>query len=149
IEFINSTGSAQTYYLRAFPKGGVFIRNAYDLWLKVGANSPATPYCPGEYERNDEVNAAYEFDFKAQPQLAGAIMCGLEEDWYKVSLNAGSEYRLAAFFDSTSSFDIDLKVHDESGAEVAASASTENDEIFTFTPASTGTYFIGGKQAAA
>ncbi len=155
IQYTNSTGASQTLYLRVFPKNGAFMRNDYDLWTSIAGNAPTVPYCPDAYERNDTTESAYAFDFATQPELADAIMCGEEEDWYQVDLRAAQQYDLAAFFDQASNYDLALEVRDENGNLVAdgngndisfANDSSTSDEFASFTPSASGTYFLGVKQ---
>jgi hypothetical protein len=149
IVYTNTATASETYYLRAFSKGGVFIRNAYDLWVQVGANMPPTPYCPGAYERNDTTVTAYVFDIFAQKQLSEAIMCGVEEDWYQVELSGSIDYKLAAFFNHAAGMDLALEIRDTTGASLANVDSADSDEFLTFTPPTSGTYFVGIKQSGA
>ena len=88
--------SSDTYQLRVLPRQGVFLRNAYDLWLAIDGSTPTAPYCPDAFERNDEADAASTLDFAQESQRTDLIMCSTEQDWYSVSLNANVTYDLKA-----------------------------------------------------
>lgn len=156
LTYTNTDASALTVYLRVYPKGGAFMRNNYDLWLAIGSNMPTTPFCPDMYERNDSTTTAYSFEFTNEPHISDAIMCSVEEDWYSVDLtSASATYHLATFFEHYADFDLALEVRDQNGNLVAdpggnditfSSHSADNDELVSFSPPSSGTYFIGVKQ---
>ncbi|MFP4599090.1 MAG: hypothetical protein ACLFVJ_12605 [Persicimonas sp.] len=158
IEYTNSTGSSATYELAVFPKDGVFLRNSYDLWLELGSNSPSAPFCTDPYERNDDTESSYSLDFDDDPQVADAIMCSTEADWYQVDLASGTSYDFNVFFDHSADFDLAIEVRDGNGNPIDDADgdaiefnahSSDNDELTTFSaPHSSGTetYFLGVKQ---
>ncbi len=158
IEYTNSSGASATYELAVFPKDGVFLRNSYDLWLELGSNSPSAPFCTDPYERNDDTESSFSLDFGNDPQIADAIMCSTEEDWYQVDLTSGTSYDFNVFFDHTADYDLAIEVRDGNGNPIDdadgdaiefTAHSSDNDELTTFTaPHSSGTetYFLGVKQ---
>jgi hypothetical protein len=152
IVYENTTGSSQTLHLRVYPRDGAFMRNEYDLWLKVGATLPTAPYCPDAYERNDTTDTAATLDISSESQFNDMIACGAEDDWYMVQLQSGTTYDANVFFDHSSGFDLDIAVVDANGTAVADENSTDiefgvhstdNDEQTSFTAPSSGTYFFG------
>jgi hypothetical protein len=150
-----TASSAGTYYLRVFPRDGVFLRNAYDLWLSIAGNTPTAPYCPDAFERNDDALAAATLDFTQEPQRTDLIMCSIEQDWYAVNLTGGLTYDLKTFFDHTSDFDLAIEVRDAAGnvvqdtgmSDISFANDTDTDDALAkFTPASDGVYSIGIEQ---
>ncbi|MGM0555101.1 MAG: PPC domain-containing protein [Myxococcota bacterium] len=145
-----------TYYLRVFPRDGVFMRNAYDLWLSVAGTAPTAPYCPDDFERNDDALSAANLDFSQEPQHTDMIMCSTEQDWYSVDLSSGLTYELKTFFDHSPDFDLAIEVRDSAGNPVQddttstdisfANDTDDNDAIAEFTPSSDGVYTIGVEQ---
>ena len=149
IEEIDLTApAAGTYYLRVFPKNGAFIRNYYDLWFQLGNTPAAAPFCPDPYERNDSQASAAQLTFLTNPQRTDMIACGADQDWYAVALNANTDYYLGVFFDQNAGQQLDVTVKNQAGMTLATGATTGNDEILTFRPTATATYFINVENVA-
>jgi hypothetical protein len=155
ILYQNTSGGSQTVYLRVYPKDGAFMRNAYDMWLEIGANMPNVPFCADTYERNDTTEASYAYDFTSASQVTDAVMCSIEQDWYQVDLNGSTTYNWDVFFNQASDFDLAVEVRNDIGDVVADTTSSDidfsshtstDDEATTFTPSSSGVYFLGVKQ---
>lgn len=142
--------SAGTYYLRVFPKGGSFIRNYYDLWFQLGNTPPTAPFCPDAYERNDTPTSAAALNFSATPQYTDMIACGADRDWYAVSnLSSNSDYNVAVFFDQGAGQQLDLDIKNDMGTSVATGTTGGNDELLTFRPPASGTYYVGVENKSA
>jgi len=149
VDSIDTTvAAAGTYFLRIFPKDGLFIRNVYDLYVEIGATSPAEPYCPDAYERNDNFRSAAGLNFLADNQYSDMLACGADEDWYRVTLSANTTYEAKVFFDAEPGLNLDVEFLDDTGASLSTSNTTMSDEITTYRPTRTGTYYVGVKNTA-
>lgn len=148
LEELSVTGlsSAETYYLRVFPRNGAFFRNEYDLWISANSVEPAIPYCPDPFERNDSISGAATLS-NAVVNLIDTNACGPDIDWYAYNVtNANTDYRLRAFFDHVDTeADLAIEVRNAAGTVLmnASANSSTNDEALTFRPTATGTHFIG------
>lgn len=81
-------------------------------------------------------------DFVLEPQTySGLILCSGDVDRYAVSVEAGQTLRAHIHFVHLIS-DIDMRVFDESGAQIASSAGTSDDETIEYVAPSSGTYVI-------
>lgn len=157
VETLNEVGlsSAETYYLRVFPRDGAFIRNDYDLWLSVNGQSVSAPFCADPYERNDDRKAAATLNFSSQSVYTDMIACGEDDDWYQLSnLQSNAPgYRVEVFFDHVDNeSDLAIDFFDTDGNPASGSGvSTDtqtNDEFTVFSPDSAGTYLMRVTNAA-
>lgn len=147
---------ADTYYLKISSASGAPIRNEYDLYASFGGSSPAEPYCPDIYERNDDSGGGTPASLNYPSTLAftEGNVCGSETDWYTADLQSGSTYRFETYFDHSASTDVDVQVLDPSGSIVTdvnssqisfSGSSSSNDEIYAFDASNTDTYKFGLK----
>ncbi len=148
-----TTASAGTYYLRVFPRGGLFIRQVYDLWLALGANTPAAPYCPDPYERNDgRIYAAELANFPSTTVYEDAIACGADSDWYAFDTAAAGEHRFDVFFDQSADVNLDVTLLDDSGNPIPLTNGTgttaDSDEFVSFSANAGDTYYVGVENVA-
>lgn len=150
-ETIDETGlsSAETYYLRIYPKNGAFLRNDYDLWLSVNGTAVAAPFCPDPYERNDSRTAASQLDISSSGQNSydDMIACGEDVDWYQLSNLSRTQppYFVELFFDhanNESDLAIEFTTTDGTAIMNASVDSNDNDEFITFSPDTNGTYLM-------
>ncbi|MEM1348327.1 MAG: PPC domain-containing protein, partial [Myxococcota bacterium] len=149
VDFIDTTiATAGTYYLRVFAKGGSFVRNVYDLYVDIGGAATGS-YCPDTYERNDNFRSAASLNFTADNQYSDMLACGADEDWYRVNLTANTTYEAKVFFDSAPGLNLDVEFLDSAGTSVKTSTSGGSDELTTYRPTTTGTYYVGVKNVAA
>ena len=152
VERLNFTAAANgVYSLRVYPKGNAFIRNEYDLYLRVGNNTPSAPFCPDDYERNDTISSAAVLNVSAQQgqtRYTDMIACGADADWYVANLIANSTYALNVFFDQDAGQQLDVTIQNAAGTVVATGTSTSNDELLSFMTTTSGQYFIGITNAA-
>jgi hypothetical protein len=155
-----SVTAGNTYNVRVYPTGGAFLRNDYDLWASLPSSSPSEPWCPDQYERNDESSPDIAYSLtQSDLQWDDAISCGTEEDWYTVQLSSNTTYYFDVFFDHSSSDDVDMEVRDSSGNLVNddntgnaisfANSSSDDDEQAVYTTGSSGgTYRVGFKKSS-
>lgn len=149
IETIDHTAAATgTYYLRVFPRGGAFIRNNYDLWLQLGAATPSAPYCPDDYERNDDQEGAAALNYPATKIYTDMIACGADRDWYSVSSLPTGAHELRVYFDEEAGLDLDVEIVDENGTQVGSSTGAGDDAFVDFNTVAGRTYFIGVENVA-
>jgi hypothetical protein len=146
--------AAGTYNLRIASATGSPIRNEYDLYAEYGGSTPTQPYCPDVYERNDKSGSGTpaSLNFPAEFQFTDGRVCGSEDDWYTVDLQSGTTYRLETYFQHSASSDVDVQILDPSGNIVTdlgstqasfVNSSSDNDELWAFTPSTSGTFKIG------
>ena len=76
-----------------------------------------------------------------------AQLCSGDDDWFSVSLGLGDALTVDATFQHGEG-NIDLELHDPSGAQVGTARSTNDDETISFTAASAGTHTIRATLAA-
>ncbi len=89
-------------------------------------DSASDGVCPADlYEDNDEQNAAVQL---TAGLYAGLTSCVDDEDWYGIEVPAGEQLSVAlTFLDDEG--DIDVTITDASGAFLAGSSSTTDDEL--------------------
>ena len=148
IDYAIDAANAGTYYLRVFPRDGVFIRNAYDLWVAVGTNQPAEPYCPDDYERNDDRVGAAPLNVTSQQLYQDMIACGADRDWYELSSLSSGTYQIAVFFEEVAGLDLDAQIVDASGAQLDAATGAGDDAFLEFGATSGQTYYLGIENVA-
>ncbi len=127
-----TTPSAGTFHLRgllstdADPPG-----NTYALTLSN------TNECNDVFENNDSRGGAYQL---GAGSFANLTACPSDDDWYALELDTENELNLALTF-SDASGNIDVRLYDPSGSQVATSLSGTDDELLVYSPPVAGTYF--------
>lgn len=148
---VSGLDAGQTYYLRVFPKDNAFFRNEYDLWIGLNGSEPGAPFCPDDYERNDNMSVASPLA-STIASFVDMTACGPDMDWYTVNAGATNvDHRVWVFYDHVNGeADLELEVRDSSGTVVTngTSNTAENDAIVTFRPTAQGTHFIGVTNAS-
>ena len=102
----------------------------------------AVPNCnPGDgLEPNDDLNSAFPWPPSAETLLLSA--CPADDDYISISLGVGETVGVGLeLADATS--DLDLRLYDPSGAEVAASTSSTGDESVSWTATTAGDHVVG------
>ena len=98
----------------------------------------ASGLCPPDdaFEENDTRATA-------APVALGVVVAGAacDDDWYRVDLVAGDEITVTATF-AHAGGDLDMALHDPSGALVAAAGSGTDDEVIVHTATETGAYAV-------
>jgi len=72
--------------------------------------------------------------------LTGTLANVGQSDWYKVTLTAGTQYVFTETGNSLASPEV--AVYSSSGTQLAASADTGTSSVISFTPATTGSYYV-------
>ena len=130
---------AGTYVIRAslFRDDGSSPGNGYDLDIDV--DEAVAPGCPSDrLENNDSMDGAEPLP----PELyTGLNVCEDDEDWYRLSLDAGDTVTVDVEF-SHAEGDIDMRLLDSAGTPLVSSTSGTDDESVEYTVESSGTYFI-------
>ncbi|MFU8804486.1 MAG: PPC domain-containing protein, partial [Bradymonadaceae bacterium] len=140
----HDVSTAATYYLRLYPRGDAFIRTSYDLWVSLDGQEPTIPFCTDPYERNDDPILAYQLQLDQQSkQFTDALACGVEEDWFQVELVGNMAYEIAVFYQHGADHNLEVEIQDGGGTVVATSDTPVNDEVLSYTPPSSGPYYIG------
>jgi len=88
--------------------------------------------CPADdgFEQNDAQASAR--GVVAAPNFSGdAILCGTDDDWFAVTLQAACTYRIQLDFTHARG-DIDLALYDASSAELDSSAGITNSEVIDY-----------------
>jgi hypothetical protein len=91
-----------------------------------------------EFEPNDSLETA---TLIAEPRTLSQITMEGSQDWFRFQLPADKEASFAARFSDLLA-DIDLELLDETGAVLASSLSVSDDELISYTPTQSGTYFL-------
>ena len=140
--------AAGDYYLRVFPRDGVFIRNAYDLWLSVGADIPVAPFCPDGYERNDDREGAATLTVNTKRVYDDMIACGNDRDWYAVTGLTSGMANVRVFHDADTGADLDVEILAADGSAITSASTMDNDESADFSAVSGQTYYVGVENVA-
>jgi hypothetical protein len=91
---------------------------------------------PDSLETNDSSNTPRAIQLGAFLSLTS---CEPDDDWYSLSLSAGITYTFVALFTHAEG-DVDIGLFDSAGTVVASSVTELDDEVFEFTPTTSGTY---------
>lgn len=118
---------------RLFADAGSTPGNGYGMTVSL---TPPASCQPDALESNDSPSSPRALQFGAYLSLTA---CEPDDDWYSVSLTAGQTYTFGALF-AHAEGDIDMGLFDASGSVVASGVSEDDDEIFQFTPTTSGTY---------
>jgi hypothetical protein len=133
-EEVTRTGlAAGTYYVHVYGYNGARAKYAMTVTVAGGASGGGSA---GDdlYEPNNDRGAAAAI----QPGALSGLRCN-DEDWYKVTVAAGT---LAVKIDFRhAEGDLDLFVYDGSGAEIGRSEGTADGESVSKTVAA-GTYYV-------
>lgn len=120
---------------RLFGDTGSQPGNSYAMSVSL---TPPASCQPDALESNDSPSSPRAIQLGAYLSLTA---CEVDDDWYSLSLSAGTTYTIAALF-SHSEGDIDVGLFDAAGAVVASSVSEDDDEVLQFTPTTSGTYRV-------
>lgn len=134
----NLTG---TYTLRVylFSDNGSVAGNPYSLTLAITpAMSNPTTCTSDQLEENDTQAAAVALPGNSASNLTS---CTGDDDYYRYALNAGDRVQVNATFTDAEG-DIDISLLNAAGTSVASSAGTADNESFTYTVATAGTYAL-------
>ena len=127
------------YVIRAslFRDFGSSPGNGYDLDIDI--DEAVAPGCPSDrLENNDSLDGAEPLP----PELyTGLNVCEDDEDWYRVTLDAGATITVDLEF-SHAEGDIDMRFLDSSGSPLRSSTSGTDDESIEYTAETSGTYYI-------
>ena len=125
---------AGTYWLRVllFADLGPDAGNTYDLDVSID-----TINCAADaFEPNDSQGSPVSLVTGLYPDLSA---CPIDTDWFNVGAINGQIIDVQAVFDHAEG-DIDLRLYDPTGAEVAASTSATDDEQVTWNVVLDGQY---------
>ncbi len=118
---------------RLFGDTGSQPGNGYDLSFSL---VPPSSCQPDSLESNNSSSSPRALQPGGYLTLTA---CDLDDDWYSLSLSAGVTYTFAALF-AHAEGDVDIGLFDSAGTVVASSVTELDDEIFEFTPTTSGTY---------
>lgn len=128
------------HVVRVFLYGdrGTTPGNTYSINATV-IGAPPPPMCNADrYEPNDSAAAPASYSPSLQ---SGLSLCMGNEDFYRLQLQAGDRITVDLRF-SDAEGDVDLSLLNQSGAIMASSASTDDDERVTYTVLAPGNYVI-------
>lgn len=153
-EELAASGLSGQHWLRVFAKDGAFVRNNYDLWFAKNGTTPAAPYCPDAYERNDDIGSASNIATPNPPQVSGLNACGADQDWYVTSSLNITSHEIAVFYDHATGSDVSLKMWHGNDDPMVDSPifdidTTDDDALATFTPTMTGAHIVLVENTAA
>lgn len=96
------------------------------------------------YEYNDSMSSAYDLTGYENTWLSGIRGSGVQDDddWYKIYVSPSYRHLIVDLRFRHSEGDIDLKVYDSSGYQVASSSSLSDDEYIDTNLSSGGFYYI-------
>lgn len=133
---------SDTYYLRVnlFADLGSDPGNAYTMQVTVVAAPPPVPNCNTDSlePNNSQSNAPLIFG-GTYPSLTACSSS--DDDFYDVYLSNGEQLTVNLDFVDAEG-DLDLEILDATGAIVASSASSTDDEQVVYTASSWGTYTV-------
>jgi len=93
-----------------------------------------------QYEENDTEADATAWE--SMGTTTGLMLCGGDEDWYSVTVDAGDDLNVNILFTHAENADLDLYLYDPSGNEVDYSMSTDDNEDVQELGTVAGTYTI-------
>ena len=120
-----------TYYVVVYGYAGA--ENDYDISLSTSAAS-------GQFEPNDDRASATPLGSGAEYDDL-TVSTVFDEDYFAVETEAGETITVDTTFDHTDG-DIDVRLLNASGGEVAISQSGTDDEEIEYTADRTGTYYV-------
>lgn len=136
--FTYTVATAGTYDLRVhlYGDGGSTPGNPYGLDLQV-AGAPAT--CVADsFEPNDTIAAAMSAPAGTITNLG---ICENDDDFYAVNLSSGQAATINALF-SDAEGDLDLRLIDPAGTQVASSLTVDDNESISYTPTQSGAFVV-------
>ncbi len=141
MNYCNTTGTAQIYYIRVSLYGPISLE--YDLIWETAALPP-----DDNYEQNDTYTAAYNISGHEGDLLStidgGGIMILGDYDYYRISVPANNSAAITCTFDDSSFPELYLSLLDSSGDEVANNyLFMSGDVVLCNTSGSAQTYYIG------
>ena len=104
----------------------------YDLDVSLGAP------CTDVLENNDSFDGAYTL---GSGNFTNLVSCPNDEDWYEIDATAGSTVTVALSFTHAAG-NVDLRLYDPGGSQVASSLSGTDDELIIYVPAISGSHFV-------
>jgi hypothetical protein len=126
-EFIDVTLDPGTYYIKVYLYSGA-TQQGNDYSLEV--SSGAAPVCVSDsFEPNNTDATATAAPIGAS---TGLNVCEMDDDYYSLSLGAGSMIDVDITFLDTEG-DVDLQLLDLSGAVLAYGTSVSDDETISYT----------------
>ena len=135
--FAYTVATAGTHTLRVllYADDGATPGNTYALNVQVAG---AVTCAADAFEPNDTAGAAAPLPFGTH---SGLSACDGDDDFYRVDLSAGQQVSLQALFAHTEG-DIDLRLLDPGGTQVASSLSVTDDENINFTATQAGPHVV-------
>ena len=113
----------------------------------VAGPGTCTGDATGENDNGPAAARMIGFPTAGNPTMSGASLCGTAQgdDWYKFTATAAGGVRITAAWTATA--DLDFRVYDAAGAQVASAASTvAQSETRLVTLAAAGTYYVQLRQ---
>jgi hypothetical protein len=128
-----------TYYWRIDAKNS-YGTTTGDVWYFT----TATDTSDDPYEENDTMATAYDISDYEGTWLSCISGLGVQkdEDWYRIYVTHGNERVLVDCQFTHADGDIDLKLYNSSGSQVAGSTDTVDNEYIDYTVPGPGTYYI-------
>ncbi|MCB0393031.1 MAG: pre-peptidase C-terminal domain-containing protein [Bdellovibrionales bacterium] len=139
-EFIDYTVSDPGYYYVKIYYGNQ--GNPYDFkWYTLAGGNP---FEEDNYEQNDSLGQSYNLSGYENVWLSQINGEGaqFDEDWYKIYLEPGYQRVIVDLRFEDDYGDIDLKLYNGSGSQLASSTSTSDDEYIDFTVSQPGYYYL-------
>ncbi len=136
--FTYTAASAGTYDLRVhlYADTGSTPGNPYGLDVQV-AGAPAG--CVADsFEPNNDIAAATT---APSGTIANLAICENDDDFYAVNLSSGQAATFDALF-ANAEGDIDLRLFDPAGTQVASSLTVDDNESISYTPTQSGTFVV-------
>jgi hypothetical protein len=128
-----------TYYWRIDAKN-LYGTTTGDVWYFTTASDTSED----PYEENDTMATAYDISGYEGTWLSSISGLGVQkdEDWYRIYVIPGNERVLVDCQFTDSDGDIDLKLYNSSGNQLAGSTDTVDNEYIDYTVPGPGTYYI-------
>lgn len=130
-----ATTGPHTLRVFLYSDSGATPGNAYALNFQVAGAATCTA---DAFEPNDSAAAAATLPAGTH---SGLTACEADDDFYALNLTAGQQASLQALF-SHAEGDIDLRLFDPAGTQVATSLSTTDDENINYTATQSGTHVL-------
>ena len=121
--------------VRLYADAGAVEGNTYGMDIGV---VPAVTCADDGFEDNDAVGSPAAIDTGSYANLRA---CPDDDDYYSLSLNAGDRIAVGIAF-SQAEGDLDLALFNPEGTIVASSATTDDNEVLTYTAVIAGTFVI-------
>jgi hypothetical protein len=110
-------------------------------WLIDGPSAASTTN-DDVYEENDTLGTAYNLGSIGTPRTVTGLKMADTADWFKFNYTAGSSINTVSINFTHTQGDLNLRLFNSAGTQIAASAGTTNVETISMSTLASGTYFV-------